>query len=240
MSERLVCGLQPVREAIAAHGPAARVVVEDKRDAPQLDALARFARDRGATVERVRRGDLDRASHGVRHQGAIAWVPALRVRALEELELPAPALVVVLDSIEDPQNFGAVVRSSVAFGASAIVWAQHGAAPLTPATFRASAGAIEHAQLASVPSLVAALGALRDRGLRILGLDAGGDRPIDAENLADPVALVLGAEAAGLHNSVRRACDAMEKTKRPAAVPAASTNNTSARRTRFIALNPAA
>ncbi len=219
---RIVCGLQPVREAIAAHGPAARVVVEDKRDAPQLDALARFARDRGATVERVRRGDLDRASHGVRHQGAIAWVPALRVRALEELELPSPALVVVLDSIEDPQNFGAVVRSAVAFGASAVVWAQHGAAPLTPATFRASAGAIEHAQLASVPSLVAALVALRERGLRIIGLDAGGDRPIDAEDLAAPVALVLGAEGAGLHKSVRRTCDAIARL--PMGGPIASLN----------------
>ncbi|HEY1956143.1 MAG TPA: 23S rRNA (guanosine(2251)-2'-O)-methyltransferase RlmB [Polyangiaceae bacterium] len=222
MSERLICGLQPVREAIAAHGGAVRVVVEDKRDAPQLDALARFARDRGASVERARRGDLDRASHGVRHQGAIAWAPALRLRTFEELELGERPLVVVLDSIEDPQNFGAIVRSAVAFGASAIVWPQHGAAPLTPATFRASAGAIEHAQLCSVPSLPNALAALRERSLRIVGLDASADRSLDAEDLTTPTALVLGAEGAGLHKSVRRACDSLARL--PMRGPIASLN----------------
>ena len=222
MSERLVCGLQPVREAIAAHGSGARVFVEDKEDAPQLDALARFARDRGASLVRVRRGELDRASHGVRHQGAIAYVPALRVRALEELDLGPEPLVVVLDSIEDPQNFGAIVRSAVAFGAAAIVWPQHGAAPLTPSTFRASAGAIEHAQLCSVPSLPNALAALRERGLRVVGLDASADRSLDAEDLAAPTALVLGAEGAGLHKSVRRACDGLARL--PMRGPIASLN----------------
>jgi 23S rRNA (guanosine2251-2'-O)-methyltransferase len=221
--ERLICGLQPVREAIAAWGTELRVVVEDKRDAPQLDAVARFARARGATVERARRGDLDRASHGVRHQGVIAWAPPLRVRTLDALDLgEGPALVVVLDSIEDPQNFGAIVRSTVALGATAILWPEHGAAPLTPATFRASAGAIEHAQLCSVPSLPAALAALRGRGLRVLGLDAAGDRDLDGEDLAVSVALVLGAEGAGLHKSVRRACDALVRL--PMQGPIASLN----------------
>jgi len=219
---RLVCGLQPVREAIAAHGKELRVLVEDKKDAPQLDALARFAKDRGARVERTARAELDRAARGVRHQGAIAWAPALRVRGLAELELGATSLVVVLDSIEDPQNFGAIVRSAVALGASAIVWPEHGAAPLTPATFRASAGAIEHAQLCSVPSLPAAIAALRERGLRAVGLDASAERALDREDLRGPVALVLGSEGAGLHKSVRRACDALARL--PMNGPIASLN----------------
>ena len=208
---RLICGLQPVREAIAAHGDKMRVLVESKRDAPQLDAVARFAKDRGAKVERVSRSDLDRRAHGVRHQGAIAYAPALRVLALDEIDLGECALVMVLDSIEDPQNFGAVIRSSVAFGATAIVWPEHGAAPLSPATFRASAGAVEHARLCSVPSLPTALTTLRQRGLRIIGLDASGERPLASEDLASPVALVLGAEGAGLHKSVKKSCDAIAR-----------------------------
>ena len=219
---RVVCGLQPVREAIAAHGAAVRVLVEEKDDAPQLDAVARFARDRGATVVRVRRAELDRSSLGVRHQGTIAYAPPLRVLPLAELALPADALVVILDSIEDPQNFGAIVRSAVALGAHAIVWPEHGAAPLTPATFRASAGAIEHAQLCSVPSLPAALVALRERGLRVVGLDASAKTSIDAEDLASAVALVLGAEGAGLHKSVRKACDSLARL--PMSGPIASLN----------------
>ncbi len=213
VSERVVCGLQPVREAISAHGEKLRVFVESK-DSPQLDALARFAKDRGAQVVRSRRAELDSMTHGVRHQGAVALAPPLHVRTLAELEIsdtsgrwPSPALVVVLDSIEDPQNFGAVVRSAVALGASAIVWPEHGAAPLSTAMFRASAGAIEHAQLCRVPALPAALDALRARGLRIVGLDAAGSARLDTETLTGPVALVFGAEGAGLHRSVRKACD---------------------------------
>ncbi len=207
--ERLVCGLQPVREAIAAHGDKMRVLVEIKSEAPQLDAVARFATDRGAKVERVSRAELDRRAFGVRHQGALAYAPPLRVRALSEIDLGGKPLVVVLDSIEDPQNFGAVLRSAVAFGASAVVWPEHGAAPLSPATFRASAGAVEHATLCSVPSLPTALGILRERGLRVIGLDASGEHPLAGEDLGAPVALVLGAEGTGLHKSVKKSCDAI-------------------------------
>jgi len=226
MSERLVCGIQPVREAIAAHGSALRVLVE-RGDAPQLDALARFAKDRGARVDRVARAELDRESRGARHQGAIAYAPPLRLRALEALELPDAsarerALVVLLDSIEDPQNFGAVIRSSVAFGASAIVWPEHGAAPLTPATFRASAGAIEHAQLCVVRSLPHAIDALKSRGLQVIGLDAAGERAVDALDLAKDTALVLGAEGAGLHRAVKKSCDAIARL--PMRGPLASLN----------------
>jgi 23S rRNA (guanosine2251-2'-O)-methyltransferase len=221
MTERMICGLQPVREAIASHATDLRVLVEESAS-PQLDAVVRFARDRGADVARVRRVELDRLSHGVRHQGVIAYAPALRIKTLDEVVLRDPALVVVLDAIEDPQNFGAVLRSAVAFGADAVVWPQHGAAPLSPATFRASAGAVEHAQLCSVPSLPSALEALRARGLRVVGLDAGAKTTLADEALSGPIALVLGAEGAGLHKPVRKACDVLAKL--PMGGPLASIN----------------
>src|ERR1700722_1226231 len=133
---RLVCGLQPVREAIRARAASLdRVLVESAKDSPQLEALARFARDQGARVERVPRVDLDRLAKGARHQGAIAFAPELRLASLEELDTGPGALIVALDELEDPQNFGAIVRSSVAMGATAIVWPEHRSAPLTPATF---------------------------------------------------------------------------------------------------------
>jgi 23S rRNA (guanosine2251-2'-O)-methyltransferase len=190
-------------------------VLVEESDAPKLAAVVRFAKDRGADVARVRRLELDRIARGVRHQGAVAFAPPLALRTLDTLDLgslgsaPRSSIVVVLDSIEDPQNFGAVIRSAVAFGASAVVWPEHGAAPLTPTTFRASAGAIEHAQLCSVKSLPIALESLRTRGLRIVGLDAHADIAIDHERLDGPIALVLGAEGVGLHKSVRKACDVL-------------------------------
>src|SRR5690606_32215714 len=103
---------------------------------PRSDALARFAADQGIAVERTTRSQLDRLSAGGRHQGVLAFAAPLSILELEQIELGERALLVLLDGITDPQNFGAVIRSAVAFEADAVVWGAHGSAPLTPATFR--------------------------------------------------------------------------------------------------------
>jgi 23S rRNA (guanosine2251-2'-O)-methyltransferase len=203
---RVICGIQPVREAIRTRGAELERVVVDAKSSPQLDALARYARDQGAKVETASRQDLDRMTHGARHQGAVAMAPELALRALEELELGPDALVVALDEIQDPQNFGAVLRSAVALGASAVVWPEHSSAPLSAATFRASAGAVEHAVLCRVAGLPSALQSLTSSGLTVIGLDMNGDTPIDEVDLTGPVALVIGAEGKGLRRPVKTAC----------------------------------
>jgi 23S rRNA (guanosine2251-2'-O)-methyltransferase len=197
-----------VREAIRAHGAELeRVLVErGAGDEAQLDALARFAQDRGVAVERVARAELDRMSRGARHQGAVAFAPELRLARLDEVVAIPDAVVVVLDELQDPQNFGAIVRSGVALGATAVVWPEHRSAPLSAAMFRASAGAVEHARLCRVGSLNEAFAALKDAGFAIVGLDMLGET-IDRVALTGPVALVIGAEGKGLRKSVKQACD---------------------------------
>jgi 23S rRNA (guanosine2251-2'-O)-methyltransferase len=214
---RLITGLQPVREAIRVHGvKLERVLVHDK-GGPQIEAVARFATDRGVTkVEQVSMSELDRTSKGARHQGAIAIAPDLTIVGIEELiasfdvNASEPHIVIALDEIEDPQNFGAVIRSAVALGATAILWPENHAAPLSPATFRASAGAVEHARLCRVGSLPNALEQLQSKAAaRIIGLDAHG--PIDIRSIETPkpgavIVLVVGAEGKGLRRVVKRAC----------------------------------
>lgn len=210
---RLVTGLQPVREAIRVHGDKLeRVLVEDT-GGPQIEAVARFAHDRGATVARVSRGELDRVSKGARHQGTIAYAPDLSIVRIEELEteLEEAPIIVALDEIEDPQNFGAVIRSAVALGATAILWPEHHAAPLSPATFRASAGAVEHARLCRVNSLPAALDRLRSRGAAVVGLDANAPHDIRAVTAEGAIVLVIGAEGKGLRRPVKRACSELAR-----------------------------
>ncbi len=221
--ERVICGVQPVREAIAAHGERLiRVLVWEHADSPQLDALARFATDRGARTERVPRADLDRLARGAKHQGAVALAPPLDVLTLEGIEVNEKTLIVALDELEDPQNFGAIVRSAVAMGATAVMWPEHRSAPLSPAVFRASAGAVEHARLVCVPGLPNALNDLKAAGARIVGLDANGATPIDKTELAGPVVLVVGAEGKGLRKTVRATCDVVARL--PMAGPIASLN----------------
>jgi 23S rRNA (guanosine2251-2'-O)-methyltransferase len=203
---RLVLGVQPVREAVRAHGAGVERVLVEEGDHPQLEALARFARDQGIDVARTSRSELDRRAKGARHQGVMALVPELRLRPLAELEVEPTSLFVALDEIQDPQNFGAVIRSAVAFGASAVIWPEHASAPLSPATFRASAGAIEHAALCRVPSLPSAIAHLAELGATTVALDAAGDVDLADVDLRAPCLLVIGSEGKGLKKSVRRAC----------------------------------
>jgi 23S rRNA (guanosine2251-2'-O)-methyltransferase len=222
---RLVCGLQPVREAIRAHGERLErvlVAAEAREPSPQLEALARFARDHGARVERPARAELDRMTRGAQHQGAVAFAPELALVSPGDLVLGEQALVVALDEVQDPQNFGAVIRSAVAMGASAIMWPEHRSAPLSAATFRASAGAVEHATLCRVASLPPALDDLRARGLLAVGLDMEGDVAIDAVDLGRPVVLIVGAEGKGLRKTVKRCCDSLASL--PMSGPVASLN----------------
>ncbi len=120
------------------------------------------------------------------------------------------SVVVALDELEDPQNFGAVIRSAVALGAAAILWPEHHAAPLTSATFRASAGAVEHARLCRVKSLVSALEELRQVAL-VVGLDA--HAPSVVASVVEPRAtvVVVGAEGKGLRKAVKRCCTVLAR-----------------------------
>jgi 23S rRNA (guanosine2251-2'-O)-methyltransferase len=148
------------------------------------------------------------------HQGAIAEAPDLPLLGLDDLvrkldgweRAPAAApLLTLLDGVMDPMNFGAVVRSAVALGPGWLVFPEHGAAPLTPATFRASAGAIEHATLFRVPSLVPVLQALHEAGGRSVLLEGSAERALEEEDLTGLIGLIVGSEDKGARPAVRKA-----------------------------------
>ena len=200
-------GLQPVREAVRKHADKLREVLIEERPSPKLESLGRFATDQNvARVRRVPRSELDRLARGVAHQGVAAFAPELELIPFERLTADPTLLALALDSIQDPQNFGAVVRSAVALGDAAIVFGEHASAPLTPATFRASAGAVEHATLCRVRSLVEALSELGDAGVTVVGLDAAATVRLADLDLRGPTVLVLGNEGEGLGRAIRKKC----------------------------------
>jgi len=202
---RLVAGLQPVREAILAHGRAVTRVSIEHGDNPRLEAVARFATDHGVPeVTREPRAVLDGLTEGATHQGVVAWAPELELADFAELLRSPTLLGMVLDGISDPQNFGAVVRSAVGIAGAAVIWGEHASAPLSLATFRASAGAVEHATLCRVPSLTAALTDAVANGVQVVGLDPQADKALRDLDLAQPTLLVLGSEGEGMSRSVRR------------------------------------
>jgi 23S rRNA (guanosine2251-2'-O)-methyltransferase len=204
---RLIAGFQPVREAIRIHRHKIERLVVDSRATPRLEAMVRFASDQGVQqIERLPKRELDRLTGDTEHQGFVCWAPALALAKLESLLAEPRIIAIALDEIQDPHNFGAVVRCAVAIADAAILWGENSSAPLTPATFRASAGAIEQARLCRVRSLRDALHRFAESGADIVGLDAHAAQPIHRMNFGVRTVMVLGSEHKGLSRGIRSSC----------------------------------
>jgi len=146
------------------------------------------------------------------HQGVALVVEARRFAAPDEILAraigrDAAPFVLALDSLEDPQNLGSLLRSAEAAGVDGVLFPTRRQAPLSPAAVKASAGATEHLLLAPVDDLAAALAGLHLRGLRIVGADADAALTYREADLRGPLVLVVGSEGRGLAPPIRRRCD---------------------------------
>ncbi|MEO8423102.1 MAG: 23S rRNA (guanosine(2251)-2'-O)-methyltransferase RlmB [Actinomycetota bacterium] len=210
-----VGGRRAVVEAIRAGRVSDVLVAPGVRETQGLRAVADAAAAAGIDVHETDRSELDRLAPD--HQGVVARLrdDAERPRELGERDLGTfpftdEALVVVLDGITDPQNFGAAARSAEAAGASVLVTRTRRAADVTPAAVRASAGALLHVTLARVANIPRALGRLQDVGFTVVGLDGDAPASIFDEPCPDGrVALVVGSEGAGMSRLVRERCDVL-------------------------------
>lgn len=208
--KRLICGPRAVTEALRAQPGEISVVFLAEDPRRELKEVVELAKKRNVAFEFREPQDLELLARGERHQGVVAIGGSYSYLSFEELleKLPAErALVVALDEITDPHNFGAIVRSAVAFGAHGILTLKHRAAPVTPVVVRASAGATEHARIARVANLVQALDALRDRDFSIIGLAVEGAQDLPKlRTSGGSRVLVVGSEGRGLRRLVREHC----------------------------------
>ena len=223
--KRQVYGIRAVQESLAAH-PAdlAVVYVTDPVPPGALRDLVATARRAGVSLELRASAFLDALTHDGRHQGVVAIAagdyPYADLEAV--LDGPTPGLVVALDEITDPHNFGAIVRSAVALGAQGVLTLKDRASPVTATVVRASAGATEHCRIARVTNLVRTLEELRALDYRIIGLAGEAQAVLSQVDLTGPVVLVVGSEGRGLRRLVRESCDVLAKI--PLAGPIASLN----------------
>ncbi|HNT89685.1 MAG TPA: 23S rRNA (guanosine(2251)-2'-O)-methyltransferase RlmB, partial [Candidatus Hydrogenedentes bacterium] len=119
----------------------------------------------------------------------------------------AESLFVALDGIEDPQNFGAIVRSASACGAGAVLFTKDRAAPISPAMVKAAAGAVEHVPLVRVTNLARAIEQMQQAGFWAAALDAAGDKLLWDVDLTGKTLLIIGGEGKGVRRLVRERCD---------------------------------
>jgi 23S rRNA (guanosine2251-2'-O)-methyltransferase len=155
------------------------------------------------------RAQIDRLAGSREHQGVIALAASRAVVELEDLLAlkTERSLIVLLDGVEDPQNLGAIVRTSLAAGASGVVIPERRAAGLTDSVSRASAGALEHLPVARVKNLVRAMEQMKEAGYWLIGLDERGERNYTEADYKTSVGIVLGGEGHGLHELTRKRCD---------------------------------
>lgn len=206
-------GRRPVAEALAAGRRAHRLIVSrTARSSPELKAILASAREASVPVERLEADRLGRLAGFDGHQGVLLEVEPRRWSDLAEMLGRAAAagedpLLLVLEHLQDPVNVGALLRSAEAAGVHGVIFPERGAAPLSAAAVKASAGASEHLLLAQVDSLGEALHELAERGVRLVAADQDAPGTAWDSDLRGPLAVIVGSEGSGLSGSVRRRCD---------------------------------
>jgi 23S rRNA (guanosine2251-2'-O)-methyltransferase len=206
----LICGINPVLEALAAgtrHFDRL-VVVKGMRNRRIEEVTARGSR-LGIPLRFEAREALDRMAGGVPHQGIIAVVSAKALQSLEEITatMKQPPLLVLLDGVEDPRNLGAILRTCEAAGVDGVLLPERHSAGLSESVARTSAGAVEHVRVARIGNVAQAIDTLKEKGMWIVGFDAQGSERWDAIDFQRPIVIVLGGEARGIRRLVREKCD---------------------------------
>ena len=206
-------GRRPVLEALAAGREAHRLIISaSAKPSPELRAVTDAARRMHLPIDRVPADHLSRLAGFDGHQGVVLEVGERRWATLDEITDHAPeagehAFVLVLEHLQDPTNFGTLLRSAEAAGVHGVVFPERGAAPLSAAAVKASAGASEHLLLARVPTIGEAIHELKAAGLRLVAADQDASASAWASDLTGPIAIVVGSEGSGLSGQTKRRCD---------------------------------
>jgi 23S rRNA (guanosine2251-2'-O)-methyltransferase len=198
----ILYGANAVLEALRGRRRVRRVWAAD-------DSLVAAARDLDAPepVKVVAAAELERLSGSPQHQGLVCEAEPYPYADATQLLNSGNALVVALDQVQDPQNLGAVCRSAECAGATGVVIPERRAAEVTPAVCRASAGAVEHLDVARVRNLADFLAQAKQAGAWVYGAEAGAARPYTDVDWKGRVVIVLGSEGAGIRPRVRATCD---------------------------------
>lgn len=226
MSDSVIIGRNPVREALErGEGRIEKVVIQKGVRGSQIDAIRRAAKAAGVPTQMVPEVRINKLAPKATHQGVVAIAAPVAYLYLDAmLEQIAPDLdavrerkpvLLAMDGIEDPHNYGAILRSTVASGASGVIVSERGQAPLSATTVKASAGTALRIPIARVSNLADALFNLKERGYWVVGLDGSpAEGSQERTTVWDydwdrPIVLVVGSEGKGMGSRVRAQCDVL-------------------------------
>ena len=215
MDDNLIFGRNAVAELLKSGRSVNKIFMAEGVREGSIQKIFALAKTAGVVVEFTSREKLDKMCGG-RHQSVAALAAAIDYSTVEEILSLAenknePPFIILLDELEDPQNFGAILRTAEAVGVHGVIIPKRRSVQLNSTVFKTSAGAAEYVKVAQVVNVAQTLKNLRGLGLKIIGADMGAEINFKQADLSGGVVLIIGSEGKGMRRLTRENCDLLIK-----------------------------
>ncbi len=210
MKQFWIYGINPLSEALkSSRCQITEVWVAKGRELTRLQEIIAAAESRTIPIRQVERSKLDSLTANAPHQGVVGFIDQFNYADLDGVlqRGEGAPLFLVLEGIEDPRNLGALIRTANACGVWGVIIPKDRSAGITPVVAKSSAGAIFHIPLVRVANIPTTLRKIKERGIWVLGAAAEAHTDLYDQDLAIPVAVVIGGEDKGLRPLIKRECD---------------------------------
>ncbi|MBI5048150.1 MAG: 23S rRNA (guanosine(2251)-2'-O)-methyltransferase RlmB [Deltaproteobacteria bacterium] len=210
---RIIYGINPVSEALKSHPEYFKDILIARGKGDQAsEKIKKLAEQHGIKCRIVEKGEIERLAQTSHHQGVIGIIAEFKYVDIEDIleswkSSGEKAFILILDCIQDPQNLGSLIRTANAAGAHGVIIPKDRAAEVTAAVVKASAGAIEHMLISRVTNIADTILKLKEAGLWIIGIEAGGNQDIYSFDMNTDLAIVIGSEGKGIRRLVKERCD---------------------------------
>ena len=212
ISEEIVYGRNAVTEAIKSGMPINKVIISSGEISGSLKAIMALVKEKHLVYQFVEKNKLNEITGTKNHQGVALYTSPAEYCEVEDILQKAKdaneaPFVIILDEIQDPHNFGAIIRTADAVGAHGIIIPKRRSVQLTGTVAKTSAGASAHVPIARVSNIPATIDQLKEAGLWIAGTDLTGTVPFYKADFKGPIGIVIGSEGHGMGNLVTKKCD---------------------------------
>ena len=215
MDDNLIFGRNAVIELLKSGRSVNKIFIADGTRDGSISKIFSLAKTAGVVVEFTKRDKLDKLCSGC-HQGVAAMAAAVDYSTVEEIlhlaedKRESPFLI-LLDELEDPQNFGAILRTAEAVGVHGVIIPKRRSVQLNATVFKTSAGAAEYVKVAQVTNVAQTLKNLRGLGLKVVGSDVSAEIDFRRADLSGGIVLIIGSEGKGMRRLTRENCDLLIK-----------------------------
>jgi len=206
--EDIIEGRNAVIEALKSNKTIEKVMVAKGDLEGSIKIIISLAKEKGIVINEVDRKKLDSISQTRVHQGVIAFTTPYQYCAKQKEEDP---FIVILDEIEDPHNFGSILRTAEVCGVHGVIIPKRRNVGVTPTVYKTSAGAVEYMKISKVTNINNVIDKLKEKGIWIYGADMCGNDYCFDVSLSGPIALVIGSEGRGISKLTKSKCDVLVK-----------------------------